>query len=110
MKIDFERIREISLPHFNGGEGETALKTFSDRSVTVLTGRLEPGDSVGLHTHLTDCEVIYVISGTGKAIGKRRAGARCARIGALLPQGEQSLFDQRRKRTARLFLAVVPSV
>lgn len=109
MKIDFERIREISLPHFNGGEGETALKTFSDRSVTVLTGRLEPGDSVGLHTHLTDCEVIYVISGTGKAIENGELERVAPGSVHYCPKGSShSLINDGKEPL--VFFAVVPSV
>lgn len=109
MKIDFKRIREISLPHFNGGEGETALKTFSDRSVTVLTGRLEPGDSVGLHTHLTDCEVIYVISGTGKAIENGELERVVPGSVHYCPKGSShSLINDGKEPL--VFFAVVPSV
>ena len=33
-----------------------------------IGGKLIPGASIGLHTHETDCEIIYILSGKGKVL------------------------------------------
>ena len=64
MKIDFSQIPEQVVPHVKGGEKELHKRAFSDDKVTVMLDRLEPGASIGVHTHVDDCEVMYILSGT----------------------------------------------
>ena len=68
MKIDFNALSETCVPHFKGGEKETMMRAYMDDDVKVMINRLIPGASVGLHTHETSLEVIYVLSGTGTSI------------------------------------------
>ena len=68
MVIDFNGIEAERLPHFKGGEGEYIAKRFGDDKTKIMLGRLEPGSSIGLHTHETNCEIIYIISGEGSFI------------------------------------------
>ena len=51
MIIDFKNMEEQILPNFKGGE-----KTY------------ESGASIGLHTHEGNCEMFYIIEGTGKVL------------------------------------------
>ena len=41
---------------------------FIDADNKIMRGRLIPGASIGLHTHETSSEIIYILSGTGKAL------------------------------------------
>ena len=67
MIFDLNR-PETVLEHFNGGEGCLNARMHSDDNGRFLLGRLEPGSTVGLHKHTSNYEVIYILSGTGKAI------------------------------------------
>ena len=68
MLIDLEKLPVDIVPHMRDGEKEVHLKKWSDGPVKVLQGKLPAGASIGLHTHETNCEVIYILSGTGKAL------------------------------------------
>ena len=68
MLIDLEKLPVDIVPHMQDGEKEVHLKKWSDGPVKVLQGKLPAGASIGLHTHETNCEVIYILSGTGKAL------------------------------------------
>lgn len=68
MKIDLKQMEEEPLSQFKGGEKITYAKLFTDKGVRVMHGRLEPGASIGLHTHEGSSEVVYVLSGTGKVL------------------------------------------
>lgn len=68
MKLIFDEIEEKILPHFNGGEKEFHAHMLVDDKNKILLGRLEPGASVGLHTHDTSSEIIYILQGTGMAL------------------------------------------
>ena len=68
MILDFSSMQETALEHFNGGEQALCAKIFNDGSNKILRGRLEPGASIGLHTHETSSETIFFLSGTGYAL------------------------------------------
>lgn len=68
MKIDFSTIEENPLEHFKGGEGRFLAKMFFDGQVRIMKGRLEPGCSIGLHTHSDNCEIMFITAGSGVAI------------------------------------------
>ena len=68
MLIDFNAIEEKAIPHMRGGEKEANMRTYADGLCKIIRGRLEPGASIGLHTHETNSETIYILSGTGKVL------------------------------------------
>lgn len=68
MLIDFEHMEEAIIPNFKGGEKETAARMFTDPLGRIMRGRLIPGASIGLHTHETNSEIIYILEGTGKVL------------------------------------------
>ena len=51
MKIDFKKLEETILPQFKGGEGCYVKKTYADDKVQIMLGRLDPGNSIGIHCH-----------------------------------------------------------
>jgi len=67
MILNFESINPDVIPNFKGGEKEFIIRQFNDEYNKIALGRLEPGSSVGLHTHTDSCEIIYVVSGTATA-------------------------------------------
>ena len=66
MIINFNEIEETVIPNFNGGEKSVASHMFVDKNNKIMYGCLEPGASIGLHTHDTSSEIIYILNGTGK--------------------------------------------
>ena len=68
MIVDFAGIPEQKIPHFQGGEKEFAVRMLNAPACRILHGRLIPGASIGLHTHETSSEIIYVLSGSGKVL------------------------------------------
>lgn len=63
MMIDFEKMEETRIPNFKGGQKDTIAKLHVDELGKIMYGRLEPGASIGLHTHETSSEIIYILSG-----------------------------------------------
>ena len=68
MLIDFSTIHEVKIPGFYGGEGVTAARMYADRHGKIMSGALEPGASIGLHAHEGSSEIVYILSGTGRAL------------------------------------------
>lgn len=68
MVINFETIEQKQNPNFKGGQGMTAIRAFADGACRIMQVTLEPGAAIGLHTHESDCEIIYVISGKGTVL------------------------------------------
>ncbi|MCR5720509.1 MAG: cupin domain-containing protein [Lachnospiraceae bacterium] len=63
MIIDFNNMEEKAFPNFKGGEGDYNARMATHNENKIMKGRLEPGCSIGLHTHDTSCETIFVLSG-----------------------------------------------
>ena len=68
MKLSFDAIPEKALPKFQGGEGELRARIFADEHNKVLLATLAPGHSVGMHTHETSSEIIYILQGEGESV------------------------------------------
>ena len=68
MRIDCDAMAETIIPRMRGGEKEVAARMYTDELGKIMRGRLIPGASIGLHTHETSSEIVYILSGTGKAL------------------------------------------
>ncbi len=66
--IDFNAMKETVLHEFKGGVGDTVARMYVDELNRIMKSRLAPGCSIGLHTHETSSEIIFILSGTGTAI------------------------------------------
>ena len=66
MLIDFDAMEEQVIPGFLSGEGTFHTRMRVDELGKILKGVLDPGSSIGYHTHETSSEIIYILSGTGK--------------------------------------------
>lgn len=64
MIIDFNQIEEKHVDGFKGGKGPFLTKLADDGKVKIMHNILPPDSSIGLHTHTTDCEVMYILKGT----------------------------------------------
>lgn len=65
MVIDFGKFQKLVFPELLGGKKNTAAWIADDGTNQIMLTMLEPGASIGRHTHEEDCEFIYMISGTG---------------------------------------------
>ncbi len=68
MIIDYCKIEEKSISDFKGGEKIFNVKMFTDENNKIMMGRLEPGASIGLHTHSGNSEIILIQEGKGKVL------------------------------------------
>lgn len=68
MIIDFNNEKATVIPNFKGGEKSISAKMRFDGVNRILHGVLESGATIGLHTHETNSEIIYFLSGRGKVL------------------------------------------
>ena len=68
MVIKFNDIEEKELRAFYGGDGALIANMFVDGKNKILRGKLARGASIGLHRHEPTSEIIFIISGKGKAV------------------------------------------
>ena len=68
MILDYKKMETTILPNFKGGEKEYAAQMFFDGTNRIMKGKLIPGASVGLHTHETNSETIYILEGNGQVL------------------------------------------
>ena len=66
MIVDFSNIAEQSYPNFKGGEKALEARMYFDGKVRIMKGRLVPGASIGMHTHESNCEVVFISKGNAK--------------------------------------------
>lgn len=68
LLINFNQIEEQTVPGMHGGTGEMSIKMHTDMHGKIVPCKIHPGGSIGLHSHGTNDEMNYIISGHGKAI------------------------------------------
>ncbi len=68
MIIDFDHIEENVATNFKGGEGQYRVRTFLDEQNRIMRGLLQPGSSIGMHSHEKNSEIYYILSGKGKVV------------------------------------------
>ena len=64
MKIDFENIEVQNIIGFKGGKGVYRVKMVNDENNKIMLGTLVSNASIGLHSHDTSSEIIFVTKGT----------------------------------------------
>lgn len=64
--INFDALELKELSEFRGGLGTVKARMFDDDNGKIMRATLEKGVSIGVHTHTTNSEIVYVISGTAK--------------------------------------------
>ena len=66
--IRFSKSDFKDIPNFKGGEGIFRAAIVSDERNKILKGILPPAASIGLHTHDTSSEIIFILSGSGETV------------------------------------------
>lgn len=68
MIIDFDKIEETVVCGFKDGKGIMYSNGYFDGNNRIMRAHLEPGASIGMHTHENNCEMVYILKGRGKFI------------------------------------------
>ena len=63
MIINFKEIEAKHVDGFKGGEGDFITKLADDGKVKIMLNTLPAGSSIGTHTHIGNCEVMYILKG-----------------------------------------------
>ena len=109
MIIDFNNIEEKHIEGFKGGNGPFLTRMSDDGKVKIMRNILQPGSSIGLHTHEGNCEVMFVLKGeiTFTCDGQKET----AKAGEVhyCPEGHTHAFENRTDHEA-LYLAIVPTL
>ncbi len=107
MIIDFKKMDESVFKNFRGGEKELAARMFTDDNGKIMYGVLKPGASIGLHTHETSSEIVYILSGQGKALYDDTTEEIAAGMCHYCPKGHaHSLINDSEEDL--VFFAVIP--
>ena len=65
MIINFNDIFQVKVENMRNGDGYVLLNKFNDEQNSIVKITIPQNGSIGLHTHIGDQEIIYVISGKG---------------------------------------------
>lgn len=68
MILDYTTMPVQDIPNFKGGEGAAHAQMQFDGLNRIMRGRLGKGDTIGMHTHETNSEIVYVIQGVARVI------------------------------------------
>ena len=108
MLIEFDNMEPQVIPQMRGGEKEARMRMHTDSLNKIMRGRLIPGASIGMHTHETSSETIYILSGTGKVLYEGQYEPLSAGSCHYCPKGRtHSLIND--SAAPLEFLAVVPN-
>lgn len=110
MLLHFDTMETTVIPHMRGGEKEVSAKMYTDPLGKIMRGTLIPGATIGLHTHDTSSEIIYILSGAGKVLCDGEYEPLSAGSCHYCPKGHtHSLINDSPEGGEDLcFLAVVP--
>jgi len=98
MEIKLHDIPEQIVHCMRDGKGDTHKQTFEDDYARIMIISLDPGASIGPHTHETNYEIFYGISGTGKVLYEGTEEPMAPGVCHYCPQGTQSQLGQQRQR------------
>jgi quercetin dioxygenase-like cupin family protein len=107
MIIDFSKIDEKIIPEFKGGKKDTAAKMYVDELGKIMKGRLVPGASIGMHTHDTSSEIIYILSGKADFLFDDKTEEAAAGSCHYCPKGHRHSMINNGNEDL-IFFAVVP--
>ncbi len=107
MVIDFNDLDEQTIEGFKGGKGTLVTRNYADDKCKIMLSTLKPGASTGLHTHVDNCEVVYVLEGTLTCHDDGEAKQVQAGQVHYCPMGHQHYMENLTSSDVRYF-AIVP--
>jgi mannose-6-phosphate isomerase-like protein (cupin superfamily) len=97
-----------SRPNFKGGEKELSVQMFDDGMCKIMHGILIPGASIGLHTHDTNSEILFVVAGNCTLIDDGETKQIRAGQCAYYPKGHNHSLINTDENADLEFYATVP--
>ncbi len=107
MKINFSELPLNVAANFKGGEGEYVSRRFVDENNKIMLGTLEPGSSIGYHSHDTDSEIMYFLEGEATVLYDDGEETLLPGQAHYCPKGHSHSLINRSDKTL-VFVAVVP--
>ena len=107
MTINWEEIPEQAMTNFKGGDGITWIRAFSDGMNRIMLVRIQPGCSIGMHTHETNSEIFHVLSGTARVVMDGKVEYIPAGEVHYCPKGHSHMTEPHGMEELRM-LAIVP--
>lgn len=107
MILNFNEIEEQVIPNFKGGDKQFRTRMYTDASCKIMRGSLEPGAAIGVHTHETNSEIIFMVKGTGMVLYDDGMEALPAGSCHYCPKGHSHSLRNESDETIT-FYAVVP--
>lgn len=108
MVIRFDEMEEKTLEGFYGGKGVFHPKMYVDEKNKIILGRLPVGSSTGLHRHVPTSEIIFILSGKGRAVCDGKEEFLSVGDCHYCPQGSEHFLENVGDEDL-LFYAVVPT-
>lgn len=107
MILNFDSIEEQIIPNFKGGEKDFRTHMYEDGACKIMRASLEPGASIGVHTHETNSEIIFMLEGTGVVLYDGKKETLSAGDCHYCPKGHSHSLRNESDGTI-IFYAVVP--
>ncbi|HJJ36414.1 MAG TPA: cupin domain-containing protein [Methanocorpusculum sp.] len=107
MILDFDKLEKTTLQNFKNGDGAVTAAMHVDNAGKIMLTRIHPNSSIGVHTHDTNYEVCYILSGVGKAVYEGTEEPLHAGICHYCPKGKTHTLINTGSEDLVLF-AVVP--
>ncbi len=89
MLIDFNEIKEMTIPGMNGGTGTMTARMYNDEKYRIIPTAIHPGGSIGSHTQASGDDLNYVLSGVGRAVCSGVEEELRPGVMHICPQGEE---------------------
>lgn len=107
MILNFDQIEEQVIPNFKGGEKQIKSHMYTDEACKIMRASLEPGATIGVHTHETNSEIIFMLQGTGEVVFDGEKETLSAGSCHYCPKGHSHGLRNESGETI-VFYAVVP--
>ncbi len=93
MLIDFNEIKEMTIPGMNNGTGQMSARMYISEKGKIIPTKIHPGGSIGLHTQMFT-NVSYSSYDRGRKMEKPKRCAMIVTMGATVDQMRQIGYDQ----------------
>lgn len=107
MLVDFNKVRKIFMPCMYNGSGMMSAYMHMIDGSKILISNIHPEGSIGLHGHIDNDDINYVISGEGLAICDGVLETLSAGCCHICPRGSAHSIINTRKRDLVLLTVVV---
>jgi quercetin dioxygenase-like cupin family protein len=105
--LDFDSIDEVTIPHMKGGKGYAKARMKDDGQVKIMRSILDPGCSIGYHSHLDSSEICYILEGEADCVVDGKEETVKAGQVSYCPKGSSHSMENKTSKPL-VVLCVVP--